>query len=89
MFGVSADHWCWCHRLNANHLRRGEAEIVLPPENKGIGGRKSTFGGQNASLPDHNPDDLGVFEPVVPNGFPSKPTVQLLKKMAARINARR
>ncbi len=64
MFGVSADHWCWCHRLNANHLRRGEAEIVLPPENKGIGGRKSTFGGQNASSPDHNPDDLGVFKPV-------------------------
>jgi hypothetical protein len=64
MLGVSADHLCWCHRLNSHHLRRGEAKIVLPPENKGIGRRKSTFGGQNANSPDHNPDDLGVFKPV-------------------------
>ncbi|QDZ20229.1 subunit 9 of transcription initiation factor TFIID [Chloropicon primus] len=34
-------------------------------------------------------DPLGVFEPVVPSGFPAKPNAQLLKTMAERINAQK
>ena len=34
-------------------------------------------------------DPLGVFEPVLPSGFPSKPNAQLLKTMAESVNAKK
>uniref|UniRef100_A0A7S2YXA8 Transcription initiation factor TFIID subunit 9 n=1 Tax=Chloropicon laureae TaxID=464258 RepID=A0A7S2YXA8_9CHLO len=68
----------------ALHAGRGpgditQADISLATGKSGLGSGFAAAG---------QADPLGVFEPVVPNGFPSKPNVQLLKKMAARINAR-
>ena len=33
-------------------------------------------------------DPLGVYEPVIPTGFPSKPNAQLLKLVAEKLNAK-